>query len=98
MEILPGAGAIQTRACLGDCQLHLEWAAPVAVTGAGQERGNSGVLLMSVYEMQILDGYENPTYPDGAAAALDPRHDAIVARPVRRTFGRHPLDQSTDLI
>jgi hypothetical protein len=78
MEIVPGAGAIQTRACLGDCQLHLEWAAPVEVTGAGQERGNSGVLLMGVYEIQILDGYENPTYADGAAAALYGQYPPLV--------------------
>ena len=70
MEIIPGAGAIRTQACLGDCQLHLEWAAPAEVQGAGQKRGNSGVLLMGVYEIQILDGYENPTYSDGAATAL----------------------------
>ena len=78
MEIVPGAGAIQTRAYLGDCQLHLEWAAPVEVTGAGQERGNSGVLLMGLYELQILDGYANPTYADGAAAALYGQYPPLV--------------------
>ena len=78
MEIIPGTGAVRTRASLGDCQLHLEWAAPVEVQGAGQERGNSGVLLMSVYEIQILDGYENPTYPDGAAAALYGQYPPLV--------------------
>jgi 3-keto-disaccharide hydrolase len=78
MEIIPGTGAIQTRASLGDCQLHLEWAAPVEVTGAGQGRGNSGVLLLGVYEIQVLDGYENPTYADGAAAALYGQYPPLV--------------------
>ena len=78
MEVLPGAGAIRTRVCLGDCQLHLEWAAPAEVTGAGQERGNSGVLLMGLYELQILDGYANPTYADGAAAALYGQYPPLV--------------------
>jgi Domain of Unknown Function (DUF1080) len=70
MEIIPGMGAIRTRTCFGDGQLHLEWAAPAVVKGEGQERGNSGVLLMDRYEIQVLDGYENPTYADGAAAAI----------------------------
>ena len=78
MEVIPGSGDIQTRARFGDCQLHLEWAAPAAVTGAGQERGNSGVWLMAVYEIQVLDGYENPTYPDGTTAAIYGQHPPLV--------------------
>src|SRR5712691_10045399 len=69
MEAIPGTGDIRTQACFGDCQLHLEWAAPTRIKGEGQERGNSGVLLMGVYELQVLDGYQNPTYADGVAAA-----------------------------
>ena len=78
MEVIPGMGAIQTRAWLGDCHLHLEWAAPAAVTGAGQERGNSGVVLMALYEIQILDGYANPTYPDGTTAAIYGQYPPLV--------------------
>jgi hypothetical protein len=72
LEVVPGTGDIRTRAGFGDCQLHLEWVAPAVVTGEGQERGNSGVLLIAVYEIQVLDGYENPTYPDGTTAHLWP--------------------------
>ena len=78
MEIIPGRGAIRTRASFGDCQLHLEWAVPVDVTGAGQERGNSGVVLMALYEIQVLDGYENPTYPDGTTAAIYGQYPPLV--------------------
>jgi hypothetical protein len=78
LEVIPGAGDIRTRARFGDCQLHLEWATPAVVTGAGQERGNSGVLLMGLYELQVLDGYENPTYPDGAAAAIYGQYPPLV--------------------
>lgn len=63
-------GGITTKDSFGDCQLHLEFATPAEVSGTGQGRGNSGVYLMGRYEIQILDSYENDTYPDGQAAAL----------------------------
>ncbi|MBM3213215.1 DUF1080 domain-containing protein, partial [Candidatus Poribacteria bacterium] len=50
-------GSIQTKDHFGDCQLHLEWAAPAGVRGEDQGRGNSGVFLMGRYEVQVLDGY-----------------------------------------
>lgn len=69
-EVVPGSGSIHTRQGFGDCQLHVEWTAPVPPQGEGQERGNSGVYLMSTYEVQVLDSYDNTTYPDGQAAAV----------------------------
>ena len=77
-EVTPGTGAIQTRTGFSDCQLHLEWAAPAAVQGAGQQRGNSGVVLMDLYEIQVLDGYENLTYADGTAAAIYGQYPPLV--------------------
>ena len=78
MEVVPGTGDIQTRVHFGNCQLHLEWATPATVTGEGQGRGNSGVLLMSRYEIRILDGYENPTYADGTTAAIYGQYPPLV--------------------
>ena len=78
LQVVPGMGDIQTRDALGDCQLHLEWAAPATVRGEGQGRGNSGVFLMGRYEIQILDGYENPTYADGSAAAIYGQYPPLV--------------------
>ncbi len=70
MECVPGSGYIRTRERFGDCQLHVEWAAPTKVQGESQGRGNSGVFLMGVVEVQVLDDYNNPTYADGFAASV----------------------------
>lgn len=69
MEVVPGTGEIRTRESFGDCQLHIEWAAPARVEGEGQGRGNSGVFLMGRLEIQVLDSYNNSTYADGHAGA-----------------------------
>ena len=70
MEVVPRSGDIRTRQFFGSCQLHIEWAAPEEIDGSGQDRGNSGVFFMDRYEVQILDSYDNDTYPDGQAAAI----------------------------
>jgi hypothetical protein len=62
----------------GDCQLHVEWAEPDVVKGSGQGRGNSGVFLMSRYEVQILDSYHNPTYYDGQCGAIYKQYPPLV--------------------
>ena len=78
MEVVKGAGNISTRQGFGDCQLHVEWRAPVPAKGESQERGNSGVFLMELYELQVLDSYKNKTYPDGQAAALYGQYPPLV--------------------
>ena len=70
MEVVPHTKNIHTRQPFGDCQLHVEFREPVPPVGEGQERGNSGVFLMGLYEIQVLDSYENKTYADGEASAL----------------------------
>src|SRR5215472_9447438 len=70
MECVPGSGYIRTREKFGDCQLHVEWAAPTKAEGESQGRGNSGVFLMGLVEVQVLDNYDNPTYADGFAASI----------------------------
>ncbi|MBZ5625502.1 MAG: DUF1080 domain-containing protein [Acidobacteriia bacterium] len=69
-EVAPGTGDLLTREKFGDCQLHVEWASPAEVKRTSQGRGNSGVLIMSRYEIQVLDAYNNPTYADGQAGAI----------------------------
>lgn len=70
MEVVPGTGQIQSKARFGSCQLHLEFASPSVVKGDSQGRGNSGVFLMGLYEIQVLDNYDNPTYPDGTVGGI----------------------------
>lgn len=84
-----GLGNIETRRTFRNYQLHLEWRVPQNITGAGQQRGNSGVFLASTgpgdsgYELQILDSYGNETYVNGQAGALYKQHPPLAnaARP-----------------
>jgi hypothetical protein len=78
MEVVKGAGSIRTKREFGDCQLHVEWASPAAGVGAGQDRGNSGVFLMDMYEVQVLDSYGSKTYADGMAAAIYGQYPPLV--------------------
>jgi hypothetical protein len=78
MEVVPKTGAIRTVRGFGDCQLHVEWMAPMPAKGTGQDRGNSGVFLMDLYEVQVLDCYENKTYADGMTAAIYGQHPPLV--------------------
>lgn len=43
---------IYTEKAFGDCELHLEFVVP--------QRSNSGVYLMGMYEVQVLDSYGKP--------------------------------------
>ncbi len=70
MESVKGAGYARTRQQFGSCQVHVEFATPSVVSGSSQGRGNSGVFLQGMYEVQVLDSYENKTYPDGQCGAL----------------------------
>ncbi len=78
MEVVPKTGEIRSRQAFGDCQLHLEWASPSVVKGNAQGRGNSGVFLMGMHEVQILDSYESDAYPDGQAASVYAENPPLV--------------------
>jgi len=69
-EVGPNTGDLITREKFGDVQLHLEFSEPPGIAGNSQARGNSGVLFMHRYEIQVLDAYHNPTYADGQAGAI----------------------------
>jgi Domain of Unknown Function (DUF1080) len=69
-EVIPKTGQLYTRRAFGDCQLHVEFAEPDPPRGVDQDRGNSGVFLQDLYEVQVLDSYHSRTYADGQAAAI----------------------------
>lgn len=65
-----GKGSISTRQKFGSCRFHLEFATPSEAKGKGQSRGNSGIYFMNRYELQILDSWQNETYPQGQCGAI----------------------------
>jgi hypothetical protein len=70
MEVVPNSGDLKTKEKFGDVQLHLEFASPTQIRGNSQNRGNSGIFFQGLYEIQVLDGFENPTYADGQTGAI----------------------------
>lgn len=78
-EVVPRSGALRTKESFGDVQLHVEWAAPTPAVGTGQDRGNSGIILMGLYEIQVLDSYQRAdTYADGQAGAIYGQYPPLV--------------------
>jgi len=78
-EVVKKTGGIETKESFGDAQLHIEWMAPDPAKGTSQDRGNSGVFFgAGRYEVQVLDSYENKTYPDGQAGSLYGQYPPLV--------------------
>jgi hypothetical protein len=78
LTCVPRSSSIKTRQSFGDCQLHIEWRTPTPAVGQGQDRGNSGVYLDSLYEVQVLDSWENETYYNGQAGAIYKQYIPLV--------------------
>ncbi len=74
MTVADKTGDIQTKQDFGDLQLHLEWRSPADIQGEGQSRGNSGVFLNNLYEVQVLDNNDNSTYVNGQVASFYKQH------------------------
>ncbi|MCI0499841.1 MAG: DUF1080 domain-containing protein [Planctomycetales bacterium] len=71
--VATGKGHLVSKQSFGDCQLHLEFYIPEGYAEPLSDRGNSGVLLMEHYEIQIFDShpsYKQQIYPDGQCAAI----------------------------
>jgi hypothetical protein len=79
MEVAARTGSIRTKESFGDMQLHVEWASPNPPNGVGQDRGNSGIIIMGQYEVQVLDSYQrSDTYADGQAGAVYGQYPPLV--------------------
>ena len=78
MTVMGGTGPIYSKQAFGDVQLHIEWRTPAIVEGEDQGRGNSGIFLQGLYEVQVLDSFENSTYSNGQAASIYKQHIPLV--------------------
>jgi Domain of Unknown Function (DUF1080) len=93
MVVKAGTGGIKSKHEFNDVQLHIEWATPAEVKGESQGRGNSGVFLQGVYEVQVLDSFNNKTYFHGQAGSIYKQYPPLV------NASRKPGDwQSYDII
>jgi hypothetical protein len=63
-------GELSTKRHFGDCQLHCEWATPAKDDGGPMNWGNSGVLFLGKYELQIIESRASRIYADGIAGAI----------------------------
>ncbi|MEF8787710.1 MAG: family 16 glycoside hydrolase, partial [Planctomycetota bacterium] len=57
MQVVPDAGSVVSTKSFTDQRIHLEFATPYMPAARGQKRGNSGVYVQGLYEVQILDSY-----------------------------------------
>lgn len=80
VTVKEGTGNISTKRDFGDFQLHIEWIHPADIGGEGQWRGNSGIILHGLYEIQVLENYNNnnKTYVNGQAGAIYKQHAPLV--------------------
>jgi len=78
VTVKKGTGVIKTKRVFEDYQLHIEWRTPAEVIGTSQGRGNSGIFMQGLYEVQVLDNYNNRTYRNGQAGSIYKQHPPLV--------------------
>ena len=78
LVVVPEKGHLVTKELFGDVQLHIEWLAPKDANKTGQDYSNSGIFLMGLYEIQILNSFDNETYSNGQAGAIYKQHIPLV--------------------
>ena len=78
VTVVKGTGDIKTKMSFEDVQLHIEWRTPAEVVGASQGRGNSGIFFQGLYELQVLDNYDNRTYRNGQAGSIYKQYAPLV--------------------
>lgn len=80
ITIVPKATDIRTKQRFGNMQLHLEWRTPDPSEDKDFNRGNSGVLIMGLYELQIYESwnYNTKIYYNGQAGSVYKQHAPLV--------------------
>ena len=78
-----GQGHNPTKKEFGDARIHLEFrfdpATESEYEGKSQLYGNSGIFLMSAYELQVLNSFQNDTFADGSCGAVYGQHPLVNA-------------------
>ena len=90
-----GKGNNSTVKAYGDARIHLEFRFDQSDNPdwKGQLYGNSGIFLMSGYEMQVVNSFQNPTFADGTCGSIYGQH------PPRVNSSRKPGEwQSYDIL
>ena len=59
-SVMVNGGDTHTKRKLGDFRMHAEFRIPLEPNGRGQDRGNSGLYIHDIYELQVLDSYGLP--------------------------------------
>lgn len=71
MTVVKGAGNISTKQKFTNYQLHIEWRSPIEPeTLKSQGKGNSGIFMQGMYEVQVLNSYHNRSYRNGQAGSI----------------------------
>ncbi len=78
ITVKTGTGAIETKQRFGSFQLHIEFLNPVDPGKEAQAYSNSGIFMMSLYEIQVLNSYANRTYSNGQSGAIYKQHAPLV--------------------
>ena len=77
-----GQGHNPTKNEFGNAQIHLEFhfdpATESEYEGKSQLYGNSGIFLMSAYELQVLNSFQNDTFADGSCGSVYGQHPPLV--------------------
>jgi len=73
-----GTGTLVSKQSFRDIQMHIEWRPNGEIIGEGQSRGNSGIFMQSLFEIQMLDSWENPTYVNGQAGSVYHQYPPLV--------------------
>ncbi|MBM88662.1 MAG: hypothetical protein CMQ41_09825 [Gammaproteobacteria bacterium] len=78
LTVKNGTGTLVSKQHFRDIQMHIEWRPSGEVIGEGQSRGNSGIFMQSLFEIQMLDSWENPTYVNGQAGSVYHQYPPLV--------------------
>ena len=94
LTVANGTGTLVSKQSFDDIQMHIEWMPSADIKGAGQSRGNSGIFMQALFEIQMLDSWENPTYVNGQAGSVYHQYCLLYTSPSPRDRTRSRMPSS----